>query len=472
MILRQPAALHINMTTARGGYPSSLMGTIAYIRQSFLDADRYGAWQTAYAKAPKGMKRPEFDPFLETLVPYIRDRKPVVFQCNNWEDIKRVLAIVDELKLNAMLTHANEAWRDAAVLKKSGIPLLVTIVVGMLLIVFTIGSVLEGLIVAAFETWLAQPVEALALPPLLHEVLSAIVLALEAGIGIAFPFILTFYILHATLEDSGYMTRAAFLADRAMHQLGLHGRAVIPLVLAFGCNVPAVMSAAALPNRRERFIAAFLASMIPCSARTVIISGIVAAFIGIPAAFSIYGIVLLIVLMTGLILARTVPGDRYGMVLEMAPLRYPAPGLVLEKSWRRIREFLVIALPLLIAGSVVLTMLDFFGVLAAFQQFAAPLSEGVLGVPAYATTALLFGILRKEMAFETLSVLAGTANLATVMSSVQLYVFALVSTLFVPCISTVAVLNRQLGARAAFGISLYTVALGLVVGAIVQFAFG
>lgn len=127
MVVKNPLALHINFTTTRGGYPSSLMGTIAYIRQSFLDADHYANAQTLYAKNPKGMKRPEFDPFLETLLPYLRDKKPVVFQCNDLEDIKRALKIIDEFKLKAMLTHANEAWRAAAVLKKTPIPLLVTL---------------------------------------------------------------------------------------------------------------------------------------------------------------------------------------------------------------------------------------------------------------------------------------------------------------------------------------------------------
>jgi len=103
------------------------MGTIAYIRQSFLDADHYANAQILYAKNPKGMKRPEFDPFLETLLPYLRDKKPVIFQCNDLEDIKRALKIIDEFKLKAMLTHANEAWRAAEVLKKTAIPLLVTL---------------------------------------------------------------------------------------------------------------------------------------------------------------------------------------------------------------------------------------------------------------------------------------------------------------------------------------------------------
>ena len=127
MVVRNGAALHINFTTERGGYPSSLMGTIAHIRQSFLDADYYAARQAQYAKNPAGLKRPEYDPRLEALVPFVRDRKPVVFQCNNQEDIKRALKIVTEFKLNALLAGANEAWRVADVLKKDPVPLLVAL---------------------------------------------------------------------------------------------------------------------------------------------------------------------------------------------------------------------------------------------------------------------------------------------------------------------------------------------------------
>lgn len=125
MVLRNGAALHINFTTERGGYPSSLMGTIAHIRQSFIDADYYAARQAQYARSPAGLKRPAYDPRLEALAPFVRDRRPVVFQCNNQEDIKRALKIVAEFKLNAMLAGATEAWRVAEALKKSPVPLLV-----------------------------------------------------------------------------------------------------------------------------------------------------------------------------------------------------------------------------------------------------------------------------------------------------------------------------------------------------------
>jgi imidazolonepropionase-like amidohydrolase len=127
MVLRNGAALHINFTTERGGYPSSLMGTIAHIRQSFIDAGYYAARQAQYAKNPVGLKRPDYDARLEALVPFALERKPVVFQCNNLEDIKRALKIAAEFKLNALLAGANEAWRDTDILKKTPVPLLVAL---------------------------------------------------------------------------------------------------------------------------------------------------------------------------------------------------------------------------------------------------------------------------------------------------------------------------------------------------------
>ncbi|MBP7145621.1 MAG: ferrous iron transporter B, partial [Methanoculleus sp.] len=123
-----------------------------------------------------------------------------------------------------------------------GIPILIGILLGMLLVVFVVGSFLEELIVELFDIFLLQPFLALGLPPIVDALGTALILALQAGLGIAFPYVFLFYIIISVLEDSGYMTRAAFLADNAMHRVGMHGGAVIPLTLAFGCNVPAIMS--------------------------------------------------------------------------------------------------------------------------------------------------------------------------------------------------------------------------------------
>jgi ferrous iron transport protein B len=227
-----------------------------------------------------------------------------------------------------------------------------------------------------------------------------------------------------------------------------------------------------LRTRRERTIAAFLVTMVPCSARTVIIAGMVAAFIGIAAAFSVYLLVAGLTLATGILISRITPGEQFGMILEISPLRRPDPRLVMVKSWHRVRDFIFIAFPVLLVGSIILGLADYAGVLALFQASLAPFLQAILGLPPYAATALIFGILRKEMAFETLVVLAGTANLPAVMTPVQIYTFALISTLFVPCVSTIAVLSKEVGSRVALAVTAYTVALGLLVGMAIHLMLG
>jgi ferrous iron transport protein B len=337
----------------------------------------------------------------------------------------------------------------------------------MLLIVFVVGSFLEDLIVELFEIFVLQPFIAIGLPPLVETLGTALILALQAGLGIAFPFVFLFYIAISILEDSGYMTRAAFLADNAMHLVGMHGGAVIPLTLAFGCNVPAIMSVRLLRSRRERIIASFLVTMVPCSARTVIIAGIVASFVGIGAAFSVYAIVFVLIILTGLVLSRVAPGEQFGMIMEMVALRRPDPKLVAKKAWARLSEFLFIAMPLLLAGSVVLGLLEFFGVMALFEGMVEPYTMALLGLPGYSATALVFGVLRKEMAFETLAILAGTADLGSVLTSLQLYIFSVVTVLFIPCLATITVLLREVGSRITIAITIYTISLGLFIGGLI-----
>jgi ferrous iron transport protein B len=342
------------------------------------------------------------------------------------------------------------------------------ILISMLLVVFFIGSFFEEMIVSAFNLVALEPLKQASISPLLYEILFSFIIAIQAGLGIAFPFVFTFYVLISIIEDTGYMSRVAFLADRVMHRFGLHGQAIIPMVLGLGCNVPAIMAIRQIGNKRERHIAAFLITMVPCSARTVIISGMVAVFVGIPAAFSIYFIILILIFLTGIILSRITPGNQLGMVFEVPPLRTPSLKMVFTRAWIHIREFLVIAMPLLIGSSIVLGLMGYYGILSVIESITAPFMTGVLGLPSFASTALLFGILRKEMAFETLIVLAGSASLTTVMTKLEIYIFALVSTLFVPCISTIAVLYREQGVKTSIIITLYTVALGVFVGALVH----
>ncbi|HJJ89008.1 MAG TPA: ferrous iron transport protein B [Methanocorpusculum sp.] len=347
-----------------------------------------------------------------------------------------------------------------------GLPILVIIMLSILLIVFTIGGVFEEIIVSLMTTYIVEPFHAHGLDPFTDTLGSAIILALMSGLGIAFPYVFLFYLFISVLEDTGYLTRAAFLADRGMHKLGLHGQGLIPMVLSFGCSVPAIMSTRLLSTQRERMIASVLVTMLPCSARTVVISGIVASFIGLTAAFSIYLIVFVLVFFVGCLLSQITPGEQYGMILEMAELRRPIVSHIIRKAWMRVREFIYIAMPLLLVSSIFLGLSEYYGIVAMFERVIDPISTTILGLPGFACTALMFGILRKEMAFETLAVIAGTANIAEILSSEQLYIFALVCTLFIPCISTIAVLMRETGVRHTIIITIFTLCLGISLGAL------
>ncbi|MCJ7580832.1 MAG: amidohydrolase family protein [Candidatus Aminicenantes bacterium] len=127
MVLKQPFALHINFVTARGEYPSSLMGTMALLRQSFLDTEHYFLYKEQFAKSPSGLKRPEHNPFLESLLPYVIKKDPIIFNCANIEDIKRAIRLIQEFKLNGTISGANEAWRVVDWIKKANLPLLVSL---------------------------------------------------------------------------------------------------------------------------------------------------------------------------------------------------------------------------------------------------------------------------------------------------------------------------------------------------------
>jgi ferrous iron transport protein B len=352
-----------------------------------------------------------------------------------------------------------------------GILVLIFALLLTFLLVFRVGGFLENWIVNDFfEPHVILPVEnmTLGMSPILRNLILYSLRGVEAGFAIAIPYIAVFYAILSIFEDSGYLTRAAFLLDNLTHKLGLHGRAVIPLVLGFGCNVPAIMAVHSLGTRREKRIASLLISLIPCSARTVIILGLVGTFVGFWPAVSIYIMEIIIIASMGWILGKTLPGQRSGFIMEMTPLRKPELKSTLRKTWMKSREFLFIAFPLLLLGSAFLGIADALGLLSIFQNFVEPISVGLLGLPAFAATALVFGILRKEMALQILAVLAGTANFAAVMTPVQIYQFAVITTIYVPCVATIAVLKHELGAKDTASIVLFTIFLALVVGILIR----
>jgi len=293
-----------------------------------------------------------------------------------------------------------------------------------------------------------------------------------AALAVGIPYVLTFYFLLAFLEDTGYLNSVAFLTDRLMHKFGLHGRAIIPLVAGAGCNVPAIIGTRVLTTMRERTIASTLITLIPCSARTAVILGAVSLFVGWKPAVAIYIIVLALVFLVGIGLNKVMPGTSTGLVMEMFPFRAPLMSNIAKKTWYRFKDFVFVAFPIVLVGSMVLGALYETGYLWKLSSPLSPVVEGWLGLPAVAGLTLIFAVLRKELALQLLVTLAivmyggGAKNLLLFMAPAQLFVYALVNTIYIPCVATIAVLGRELGWKRAGGIMAFTISLAIIIGGI------
>lgn len=289
---------------------------------------------------------------------------------------------------------------------------------------------------------------------------------LIAGITIVLPYILPFYIILYFLENSGYLSRIAFLMDNVMHKMGLHGKAFIPLMLGFGCNVPACLGCRIMETRREKLLAAFVTTLVPCAAVTVIILGLVGRFLGAQWAFAIYLFDLAILFALGRLAFKVVPGEPTALIMEMHDYRWPHTKTILKQMWFRVSEFIKIAFPLIIVGSFVLKLAEVSGVLQPIANVLSPITVVWLGLPAITGITLIFGVLRKELSLVMLAALLGTNNFALVLSPVQMVVFTLVAMLYIPCIATIAALIKDFGWKKTIFITVFEIAFAILVGGI------
>jgi ferrous iron transport protein B len=358
----------------------------------------------------------------------------------------------------------------------TGIPILMAVLGAIFLLLFFIGEFLAGIVSTVWQN-VFSPIINTAVTSVFGEgtiasetLLWGLDAGLEAALSIGIPYILTFYFLLAILEDSGYLNAVAFLTDRAMHRMGLHGRSIIPLVAGLGCSVPAVLGTRTLSTPRERYIASTLICMIPCSARTAVILGAAGHFIGIGPALGVFLVSFVVTVIVGLTLNRMMPGSSTGLVMEIFAFRRPSVRIVLGKSWAHFREFLFVATPLVVLGSMFLGFLYETELIFDVVKPLEPIVTGWLGLPAVTGITLLFGLLRKEFALQLLVAIGiatmgnEAADLTTFMSDVDLFVYALVNTLAMPCIATVAVLGRILGWGRAASVMAITVGVALLVG--------
>ena len=317
--------------------------------------------------------------------------------------------------------------------------------------VFAFGGLIEGPLMAWFaglETLIISY-----LPPggMASQLAVGLVQGISGGLGIVLPYLVPFLFGLGLLEDVGYLPRIAFLVDAFMHRIGLHGAAIVPFILGFGCNVPSIMATRTLEDKRERFIAGALSTLVPCAARLAVVFGLVAFYLGPLAALLIYVFVLFVIAITGRILSRLLPEDIPGLILEIPPYRVPTVRAVFQKTWFRVKEFIVEAWPILIAGSILLALLNALN-LSQFVDIIFRPFTWLLGLPSQVGTTLLFGILRKELSLVMLGQALGSMDFSQVLTPVQMITYTIFVIFYMPCLATLVVIRKELGTRSMWAI--------------------
>lgn len=274
------------------------------------------------------------------------------------------------------------------------------------------------------------------------------------------PYIISFYFVLGVLEDVGFLPRLAMVLDSFFHKLGLHGFAIIPILLGFGCNVPGLLSTRVLESKRERFIAATLISIgVPCVPLQAMIFGLLGAFGGFYVT-GVYLILFFLWIVIGMLLNRTLKGYSPEFLLEIPPYRYPPLGLLAHKLFVRIRGFIIEAVPVVLIGVLIVNTLLYFSLFEVISRATAPVISGIFGLPKEAIVALTIGLFRKDVAVGMLVPLS--------LSAKQLFIAAVLLAISFPCIATFVVFLKELGWRSLVGACAIMAGTALVVGALLN----
>jgi small GTP-binding protein len=343
-----------------------------------------------------------------------------------------------------------------------GYAVMVGVFLGFFRLIFDVGKLGEDRILRLFDILVAALGQHMNTQGALFASTKGAVLGTAGAVAIVLPYLLPFLVGLAILEDVGYLSRVGYLMDAAMHRLGLHGTATLPILVGYGCSVPAVMATRILTSRRDRFIAAFLAVLVPCSARMTVIFALVGFYLGANYALGIYVLNIIVVALSGAVLARIWPEISPGMLMEVPAYRVPGLKVVALKTWWRLREFVLVAFPLLVVGSVLLSLVDFYGWQHGINAALSPLTA-LLGLPRSVGLTLIFGVLRKELSLLMLMQALGTTHVLGVMTAAQILIFTLFVTFYLPCMATLASMIRELGWRLTLAASGALLALAIVI---------
>lgn len=287
-------------------------------------------------------------------------------------------------------------------------------------------------------------------------------LGLRYAVAIILPIVSFYFLVFAMLEDSGYLPRLGFLLDRAFKKIGLSGKAIIPIILGFGCVTMATMVTRTLPTRRERLIAMLLLALcVPCAAQTGVIMGLLSVKASVILTWA--AVIVSIFAVVGFLLARIMPGKKPTFIIEIPPMRVPQLKNVITKTYARVSWYFKEIVPLFIIASVLIWLGELTGIFDyAVRLLATPLS--VMGLPRESASAFIFGFFRRDYGAAGLYDL----NRAGFFSSNQLLVAAVVLTLFLPCITQFLITVKEAGVRVGVGISVFILFFSFSVGALLN----
>ncbi len=388
------------------------------------------------------------------------------------QQVRRILATVVTTKEHP---HQGFAERLSRLMMNplTGFPILLLVLyLGLYQFVgvFGAGTLVDFIESTVFGEWLNPWVTSLFVDLIPFKVLQdlfvgeygIITLGLTYTFAIILPIVGTFFIVFSIIEDSGYLPRLAMLIDRIFKTIGLNGRAVIPMVLGFGCATMATIVTRTQETSRERVITTLLLALaIPCSAQLGVIFAILSGN-GL-ALFIWVGVIALVFLLVGYLASKVVPGERPSFYMEVPPLRLPKLSNVLVKTYTRLQWYFTEVLPLFIIASILLWAGKLTGVFDLVISGLEPV-VGFIGLPSETAVVFLYGFFRRDF---------GAAGLYDLHSSgiilgVPLVVAAVTLTLFVPCIAQFSVMLKERGIRTALAIALFIFPFAFLVGFILN----
>lgn len=303
------------------------------------------------------------------------------------------------------------------------------------------------------------------------------------------PIIVVLFLFLSILEDSGYMARVAFVMDKVLRRFGLSGRSFVPMLVGFGCTVPAIMSTRTLPSEHDRKMTVMLTPFMSCSAKLPVYGLLCGAFFPqatVPAMVSLYLIGIVVGCIAALVLNRTAfKGDPVPFIMELPNYRLPSVKTTVMLAWDKAKDFITKAFTIIFAATVVIWFLQTFDIrfnVVADQSQSLLAGLGSIIAPALAplgfgdwraSTALVTGLIAKESVISTLTVLLGAtspAALSTMFSPFTAYVFLVFTLLYPPCVAAIGAVKSELGARYAVAVFAFQVTVAWIVAFVVHSA--